>query len=497
MMKAFNTLFNIVLFTVLPGIAGAAGTYYNNNPYQRYGTNNNGYNNYGRSYASRYGQQATGTINQPIARPITQTGGIKKITTNNTKKQGFVANMGLSHEFANWTFDMQSSGSRLYYDNIAWNVLDGNVAYYFGESTPMQLKVGGRYGMQFDESPMVDDDITNGGYLVTTWYDGTGTNIIGYQTGHALSIGTSKGGTQMGLNASIGLTDFFKWGRVKMTPSIGYRYLKYKLKTEKNYGATIDIFEATTAHTDGSGNQYITCINDSGEIQCDPFLLFYGYDQNGQQSVAITGYTSNTNYIVMPTSLSNVYGVSVGGTYYYEQPGTSHEYTTTWAGPYLAMDVDYEIDNKNAVSGGIELGLPYYTSEGNQPYRSDWQHPKSVEDSGKLGDAVHVGLNAMWKTTVSESTMLTLGFSYDYYKVSKATAKTFLSPTYYSEWYSYYQEKYNAAVEAGNTELQADYQAELDEVDGYRASGWVIESPNEISSLYKSMGIRLGIEMKF
>ncbi len=503
MRKTFNVLFNMVMCGVFPGVAAAAGTYYNSNVYQRYGTNNSGYNASGRSYASRYGQQTTSVSDtQSTTRTVVRTGGVaKKVVKSNAKKQGFVGSMGLSHEFANWGFDMNSAGSKLHYDNIVWNVLGADVAYYFGDATPMQVKVGARYGAQFGESPMIDDDISNGGYLVTTWTDASN-NILGYQTGHALSVGTSKSGKEMGFNAAVGLTDFFKWGRVKATPSVGYRYLRYKLKTERNYGTALEIFESTDAHP------YITCISGyMGEIQCDPFLLFYSsngdYTITGRTIVQSTGAISDLIQMPAANVLPDVSGVSTGGSYYYEQSGTSHEYTTTWAGPYLALDMEYEIDSKNAVSGGVELGLPYYTSEGNQPYRYDWQHPKSVEDTGKLGDAIHMGLNAMWKTAVTDSTMLTLGFTYDYYKVSKATAKTFLNSGYYTELHNDYVNLLDPDYRAEHnlpdlTQTMIDaYNAEIATINGYQSSGWVLESSGEIKSIYKSMGLRLGVEMKF
>lgn len=501
MKKTFNVLFNLALCAVFPGVAAAAGTYYNNSVYQRYGSNGADYNASSRSYASRYGQQQTTVSNtQTTTRTVTRAGGVKKVATPTAKKQGFVGGVGLSHEFASWNFDMKTAGSKLHYDNVAWNVLDGNVAYYFGESMPMQIKVGARYGMQFGESPMIDDDISNGGYLVTTWTDADN-NIIGYQTGHALSVGTSKSGNQIGFNAAFGLTDFFKWGRVKVTPSVGYRYLRYKLKTERNYGTAVEIFESTDAHP------YITCISGyMGEIQCDPFLLFYGTNASGVASYTITGRVidedtgliSDLIQMPLPGVLSTISGIGTGGTYYYEQSGTSHEYTTTWAGPYLAMDMEYDIDSKNAVTGGVELGLPYYTSEGNQPYRYDWAHPKSVEDTGKLGDAVHLGVNAMWKTSIADATMLTLGFTYDYYKVSDATAKTFLNSGYYTELYNDYQNKLANPPAAGWTDAQIDaMQSEIATINSYRNAGWTLESAGEISSVYKSMGLRLGLEMKF
>ena len=486
MKKIYRVLFNIAVAAVIPGIAGAAGTYYNSNLYQqRYG---GGMSNGG--YGNRYNQQQS-TMRTTTTRTVTTKKAKSSSKQSSNQKQGFVLGAGLTHEFASWDFDMNTAGSKLHYDDVRWNVFDASGAFYFGDSTPMQVKVGARYGMQFDESPMVDDDISRGGYLAMAWTD-EGGNIVGYQTGHALSVGTSKGGTQMGFNAAFGLTDLFTWGRAKITPSIGYRYFKHKLKTEQNYGVAIDVLESTNNHP------YITCISGYlGEIQCDPFLLFY----SSTGDITITGRvedsSGNPSDVIQVPAISGFVteGVGTGGTYYYEQAGTSHEYTTTWAGPYLALDMEYDINSDNAVTAGIEFGLPVYTSEGNQPYRYDWAHPKSVEDKGSLGDAIHLGLNANWKTAITDSTMLTFGMTYDYYSVSKATARTYLNSSYYTELYNAYADAYEAG---GLSDYQTEMlEEEMDTIEAYQAAGWVLESSNEIKSTYKSMGIRLGVEVRF
>ena len=487
MRKIYRVLFNMAMVTMIPGIAGAAGTYYNSNLYQqRYG---GGYNN-NTGYGNRYGQQQT-TMRTTTTRTTTTKRAKSSAKQTSNQKSGFVLGAGFTHEFANWDFSMNTAGSKLHYDDVRWNVFDANAAWYFGDSTPMQIKVGARYGMQFDESPMVDDDISKGGYLAMAWTDESG-SIVGYQTGHALSVGTSKGGNQMGFNAAFGFTDLFSVGRVKLTPSIGYRYFKHKLTTEQNYGVAIDILESTNNHP------YITCISGyMGEIQCDPFLLFY----SSSGDITITGRledsSGNISDIIQIPAISGFVteGVSTGGTYYYEQSGTSHEYKTTWAGPYLALDMEYAINNDNIMTGGIELGLPVYTSEGNQPYRYDWAHPKSVEDTGSLGDAIHIGLNANWKTAITDSAMLTLGFTYDYYSISKATAKTYLNSSYYTELYDEY---YAAYTGGGLSDYQMEMlEEEMNTITDYRNAGWTLESSNEISSVYKSMGVRLGVEVKF
>ena len=502
MKKTSYALLNMLVISLMPAVAGAAGTYYNGLGYQK----NQGsyYDNYmnsrGGSYANMYNKgygSTRTTTSKKVIKKSTKTTEQK----SESAKKGFVLGAGLTHEFANWDFEMNTAGSKLHYDNLNWNVISAEGVYYFEGSTPVQVKVGGRYGKQFGESSMIDDDVSNGGYLNMAWTN-ENDDVIAYQTGHALSVGSSKDGTQMGFNVALGLTDAFNLGKVKVTPSIGYRYLKYELTTKQNKGIAIDILDST------SGHPYITCINGyMGELQCDPYLLFYS--TSGQVTITgrveenvdtdgdgIADTTQISDMIQLPNiSGFTVAGVGTGGTYYYEQSGTSHKYETEWMGPYIALDMEYEINKDNLMSGGIEIGLPVYHSTGDQPYRYDWAHPKSVEDKGGLGDAYHIGLNANWTTAINDSTSFTLGMTYDYYNVSNATAKTYMNSTYYNELY----DTYTYALEHNTlTDYQrAILEDEVATIEDYKAAGWVLEDKKEIKSVYKSMGIRAGINVKF
>ena len=469
-----HILFCVALVSILPLVADAAGTYYNGNLYQnpqRYGTMAGGngggfYNNYGAGRG--YGQNMQ---NMGVTKTTVQT--VKKTTkkTSTDKKQGLQMGVGLSHEFADWGFDMNDAGSKLHYDNLRWNVIDGEIAYYFGGSTPVQIKVGGRYGMQFGDSPMFDDDISSEYMWETETQIVNGESediLIGMP---ALSVGTSKDGTQYGFNASFGLTDLFEVGRAKLTPSLGYRYFKHKLETKNNYGLMVQVLNSET---------FINCLaTENGEIQCGPYIGF------ANNSGVVTGYGRLSPVVedgvlvgyIMENDASAAQ-LDIGNTYYYEQPGTSHSYETEWAGPYIALDMEYAINNDNIVSAGLEFGLPIYDSKGNQPYRFDWAHPTSVEDKGEFGDAIHVGFNAMWSTSLSDKVMLNLGMTYDYYRVKDADAKTYLNRDYYTGLY-------NEGI------ISAEDYSYLNSI------GWTQEAKDEINSVYKSMGIRLGLSAKF
>jgi hypothetical protein len=463
--------------------AFSAGTYYTGSyqsPQQRYtGTSSySGYQSSQQNYYRPVVAQQTRTVQQP--RP-------QQASSNQNTESGLWLDAGLSHEMGQWGFEMANSGSVLNYDNLAWNVLDVKGGYIFNRgSATVQIDAGFKYGMQSGESPMIDDDITNGGYLVSDWCESIDENgncvgYIGSQMGHALSVGTSSGGNMMGFNAGIGLTDFFAIGNMKITPSVGYRYFSHKLETKNNYGLSLD--------TAG-------CFEVNGEIQCDPAIIVI-YDNGTQQII----WRGDANQDGQPDGMMDQIADGVSfldptGTYYYRQPGVSHSYETTWAGPYLALDADYVITRNNTVNARIELGLPGYSSIGDQPYRFDWAHPKSVEDTAGMGSAMHLGLAANWQTALTDAVMLSIGLTYDYYSVSGADAKTYLNSGYYMGVYNEAQAIIDANADTKQVASAQEVQNNIDQLRE-ECPGWVCSRGNEVDSLYKSMGIRVGLAAKF
>lgn len=534
MRKRFcSVVLNCSLFALLPGIAAAAGTYYTgnyNSPQRNYSTS--GYANRNQNQnTNNYSQDTTYTrtrtvtqndnayVGQPYQNYTRVVGSQQQVNTqvrgtmapNPQRGDGFRLGASLSHEFANWSFEMKEAGSKLHYDNIRWNVLNIDAGYRFGGDTKMQIDAGFKYGMQFGDSTMVDDDITNGGYFVTEWWTPSD-EYIGTELGHSLSIGTSNSGNLMGFNVGFGLSDFMNLGGAKITPSIGFRYLKYKLKTKQDYGLTVDTGYCSGTSAGGD------------EIQCDPIVLITSFNgsqfANGQQVMweenkiyDEDGYW--TGYWLFSAGEN---AVSTDGTYMFKLPSVSHSYETTWMGPYLALDLDYEIDTYNLFNARFEVGLPLYKSTGDQPYRTDWQHPKSVEDKGGFGDAWHIGLGANYMTALSDTVALTVGLTFDYYTMSGGEANTYLNGTYYMDVYNGILDKWEAE---GYTETQMLYgetasgkpasQATSSDpvvirpdptavnIDQTRTEcpGWVCKVDNEIESIYKSMGIRIGIQAKF
>ena len=521
----YSLILKFAVVAVFPEMTFAAGTYYNGNytsPQRNYSTTGFATRQQNANYG--YGQQTNYTSDTTYTR--TRTGIVpndnvyignpyqnytrvvgmqqqtqnQKITTQTQKKQesGFSLNAALSHEFAAWNFSMNDAGSKLHYDNLRWNIFDVTAKYKFGAgSTPLQIDAGFKYGMQFGDSTMVDDDITNGGYIVTEWNDWNDTNgngqiesseltYLGQQVGHSLSIGNSSSGNMLGFNIGFGLTDAFKVGAARVTPSVGYRYFKYKLETKNDYGLTVD-------------TGYCANVNGGDEIQCDPIVIFYDATNNSQQ--VIWEHDDDWNgYWEIPGGSTHV---TTGGTYMFRLPSISHSYETTWAGPYVALDLDYDINVYNAVNARVEIGLPLYTSTGDQPYRSDWQHPKSVEDKGGFGDAWHVGLGANYITALSDAVALSIGLTFDYYTLSGGEASTYLNSGYYmgiyNELLNYYKDQNPSMSTSEVEEWMQENDPTAANIMNVKSEcpGWICKVDNEIESVYKSMGIRVGIQARF
>lgn len=504
-----KVLFNCSMLLMMGAAAHAAGTYPTGayqSPQKKY--SQQGVSAYNRNqYANAgYSTKQNNRVNQN--QPVVSSG----------TQNGFTFDAGLSKQTSMWQFEMKSAGSKLHYDNVDWLVFNAGGKYVFGGNTKFQVDAGLQYGMQTGETTMVDDDISHGGYLYGEYYlYDENDNLVkaGDKIGHALSVGTSKGGSMLGFHAGFGLTDFMKIGKLKITPSVGWRYLKYTLETTNNKGTVV-----VNGDFDGSCMTFA-----DGSTQCWPLVAIYddlanypiypGYtyfDANGTALDIVNGSFVDPNtgeaaepvYAAVGTWIGGF--AEVDGTFYFEQPDVSHSYEVAWSGPYVALDMRYDINPTNVVTANVELGLPSYSAVADQPYRFDWQHPKSIEDKAGLGGALHFGLGANWSTALSDSIALTVGVTYDYYSVSGADATTYFNSDYYAGIYDsmvagMMQETGLGQLEAENILLNGnDDYAPNDVAIMIREledNGWKDVADGEIESFYKSLGIRVGLRAKF
>ena len=539
-------LFNCSALLLMSAAANAAGTYYTGNyqsPQRGYATQS--YAQRARTNTSNYSSQGVSAYNRNqyanAGYTNSRAGVASQLQQQQTRaatqssKRGFSLDAGLSKQVAMWEFEMNTAGSKLHYDNIDWLVFDAAGKYVFDVgNTTLQIGAGLQYGMQMGESTMIDDDISHGGYSNGT-YVGEYNNqrYYGEKIGHALSLGTSKDGSMFGFNVGVGLTDFWRWGNVKITPSVGWRYLKYKLETSDNKGSVIV-----------SANYGNECVDfDDGSTQCGPVVMVSNGYTPGELHV-YPGYTyfdangvvldinENGNFVYPgTTNLAEPAYAAVlvdgwryaeaDGTFYFEQPGVSHSYEVEWSGPYVGLDMQYDINQYNVVTANVELGLPSYTATGDQPYRYDWQHPKSVQDKGGIGSGFHFGVGANWRTAITDSVALSIGLTYDYYTVSDADATTYIDPVWGEEQYqgalvlwkqvlnvnlgnSFSDAQLESFMLNGVTKADGitDTNGAIVEIDPeyfavVKANNWEDKADGEIESFYKSLGIRIGINARF
>lgn len=523
-------LFNCSMLLLIPAAAGAAGTYYTGN-YQspqmsRYtqksyaGQNRatnystQGVSAYTRNQYANAGYNTTGRAMGQTQNYPSQARNAGQDVTVGAGKSGLFLNAGMSMQNAMWQFEMASAGSKLRYDDINWLVFDVDGKYIFDAgNTKMQIDAGLQYGMQFGESTMVDDDISHGGYINTEYVSDVDGSYVGASIGHAASIGVSKDGSMFGFNAGIGLTDFFSVGNLKITPSVGWRYFQHKLETSDNKG---------TVFINGDWAGQNSCISwDDGVVECLPLIGVSGgvtdevaypgytyFDKNGQQiPVDANGNLSADPYYVAVNVSGGNYAFA-DGTFYFEQSGVSHSYEVEWSGPYFALDMLYDINQNNTFNAFVELGLPSYKAVGDQPYRTDWAHPKSVEDEGGIGSAIHFGAGANWTTAITDTVAFSIGVTFDYYKVKDADATTYLNEEYWTELYTdilgVYVNKYGlsetAAEDAmlnGNETMNIPANQTAQYIYSSAANGWKDSVSSEIEAFYKSLGVRVGLNVTF
>ena len=129
MVKLCRLFGGVSLLAMLPVMANAAGTYYTGN-YQSPQQARYAQKTYANNVATRTGTYAsrgvstynrnqyanagytTGRANQNVTQQVS------KNVANNTNRNGFYLNAGMSKQSAMWQFEMNNSGSKLHYDNV-------------------------------------------------------------------------------------------------------------------------------------------------------------------------------------------------------------------------------------------------------------------------------------------------------------------------------------------------------------------------------------------
>jgi len=387
---------------------------------------------------------------------------------------GFSVSAGLSYQTSSWHFDMNRAGSILEWNNVDWAVVDLGGAYRFNvNGMSMAVDIGLRFGTQIGETSMIDDDITNGGNfhfnLCVAGVDNCppflpngqqNPDHIGSVVQDGMSIGRSSGNSMFGYHIGLSFPGNFQIGNARITPSVGWRHTNFNFTTRNNNGIIL-----TTGLCEPGTRD---------EIFCDPYIVFWP-DDGGSPTLIIDGPFG-----------SPVNGeMEVDGSFFFHQPGTSHDYDVTWAGPFVALGIEYQINHNNIIEGRIEIGFPGYDAVGNQPYRIDWRRNDPLRDRAGIFGAMHIGLGANWLTRVSDNIMLSLGMTYDHFTVSDADTTTHLNSQYWLDWREW-------GVDNNRQDI-------IDRVDTLMEDcpNWVCRFDSEVNSWYRSFGLRVGLNARF
>ena len=452
-----------------------AGSYYNGGGY---------YNNSNSGYAGARNQE--GSFNRmPTAGQARQNAAARKKNAADSApgEDGFFLGAGLSRQYAQWQYELQTLGSILNYSDLAWNVFDVKAGYKTGD---VVIGLGLQYGMQAGKSFMTDDDITNGG----GGYKFEGEDHDHKPTGFVvrnsiLSIGESKGGSMLGMHLGLGLANAFGSDSVKITPSIGYRMMKYKLTTSNNSGLSVEYNDALCEP------------DDLGSLMCPAMISFWdGSDWVYLQNMINIGTLNDPVWIYpIPPGAS---GADYGDNYAFTQAGFSHVYEVSWNGPFIAADIDVGLGGDYSMSGRIEIGFPGYEAVGDQPYRIDWAHPKSLGDKKGMFGALHLGMGANWMAKISDQMRMSIGLTYDYYEVKKADAVSYLSKYYYDGVRKWAEDPKEDGTGPGkDADRRQDVIDQLDDLYKSCNNSWTCVDPGEVNSFYRAVGIRIGIEGEF
>ena len=105
--------------------------------------------------------------------------------------------------------------------------------------------------------------------------------------------------------------------------------------------------------------------------------------------------------------------------------GITHMYFVDWSGPFVGLNLERKISNREEVTLYAEYFLPHYKVWGNWPNRTDWMHDPSFIDEG--GSGLGLLLNLNYKYLIKNNIQFVLGAEYEYLENSNADTTLFFA----------------------------------------------------------------------
>ena len=282
-----------------------------------------------------------------------------------------------------------------------------------------------------------------------------------YNEAHIISLGSGDVDLST-YSIAFGMRNLWKLGNWDLTPYIGYKekktnftmfdhatpstfYLDY-FCTFANDGGVAQLADGSvwdnvctsgiklTDHASISYWQQVTYYaNEDGVVtEADLFIPGYVKDYNvinlsaGDQIYEEDYcYTANSGKEVCISAGDD--GVPLlmafgGVSSVFIADGITHMYYVTWSGPFVGLNFERKISDKEDLNFYAEYFKPKYKVWGNWPNRTDWMHDPSFNDVGGSGMGYLFDLS--YKYRIFNNTMFTLTANYEY--LENRNAKTIL-----------------------------------------------------------------------
>ena len=270
-----------------------------------------------------------------------------------------------------------------------------------------------------------------------------------FNEAHLISLG--KGSADLkDMSLSFGMRNVYNLAGFDITPVIGYRKKEQKFEMSDHTAPApffleyfcdgVDSNDVCTSgidllthgltsrdvyYTDDDGNKLSDEVtNDDmkieGEVTVDGYIytnLTYGM-QIGEEDYCYVAASGKNVCIEMGEGGSNLLAAFGGVSSIYTTEGITHMYYVTWEGPFIGVNLERMISNRETLHLYGELFKPSYKVWGNWPNRPDWRHDPSFIDDG--GSAWGFAFDATYKYLIKNSIALTVGINYEYIKENNA-----------------------------------------------------------------------------
>ena len=291
-----------------------------------------------------------------------------------------------------------------------------------------------------------------------------------YNEAHIISLGAGSVDLS-NWSVSLGLRNFWKLGTWDVTPYIGYKekktdfvmfdhatpstyYLDYFCQFGDDEGVVTignDTYENVCSaginlldHLDNydywSQVMYYAEEDDEGNItklsgtvdEADMFIPGFVEFDDGTGVVNLSAgdqiyqedycYTAESGNMVCiesgddGTPLLLAFG---GVSSIFIQDGITHMYFVTWSGPFVGVNLERKLSEKEDLNLYLEYFKPKYKVWGNWPNRTDWMHDPSFNDEG--GQGMGYSFDLSYKYRLYNNLALTADINYEYLKNENAT----------------------------------------------------------------------------